>query len=129
LVKAGNAPRINQNLDEGSYESWFGKPQAEIDWRLPSDQIYNTIRASNPQPGAWTTNNGVKVQIFNSKLVESAVGIAGTVLRLDADGFIIATGDDRGILISRVRPEGEGKISASDYASECQLSVGSVLGS
>jgi|TARA_B110000261_G_scaffold164542_1_gene214731 methionyl-tRNA formyltransferase len=129
MVKAGRAPRINQNLDEGSYESWFGKPQAEIDWRLPSDQIYNTIRASNPQPGAWTTNSGVKVQIFNSKLVESAAGKAGTVLRLDDEGLIIATGDDRGILISRVRAEGGGKISASDYASDCQLSVGSMFGS
>jgi len=129
LVKAGNAPQIKQNLEEGSYESWFGQPQAEIEWRLPSAQIYNTIRASNPQPGAWTTNNGVKLQIYDSKLVDSAKGKPGAVLRSDDEGLVIATGDDRGILISRVRPEGEGKTSASDYASACQLSVGGVLGS
>lgn len=31
-VKDNKAPRIEQNLADGSYESWFGKKQAEIDW-------------------------------------------------------------------------------------------------
>jgi len=128
LVKAGKAPKIKQNLDEGSYESWFGKAQAEIDWSQPSTHLYNTIRAANPQPGAWTTNNGVKVQIFDSKLIESAVGDPGTVLKSNDDGLVIATGDGGGILISRVRPDGEAKMSASDYATSCQLGVGAVLG-
>jgi hypothetical protein len=131
MVKAGSAPRINQNLDEGSYESWFGKPQAEIDWRLPSDQIYNTIRASNPQPGAWTTNSGVKVQIFNSKLVESAGGKAGTVLRLDDEGLIIATGDDTNIDLT-INPKGSGTVNIdsnveiSDGLIELKTGTGSV---
>ena len=32
LIKSGNAPKIDQNLDEGSYESWFGREQSKIDW-------------------------------------------------------------------------------------------------
>ncbi len=129
LVKAGNAPREKQNLDDGSYESWFGKAQVEIDWSQPSAQIYNTIRAANPQPGAWTTNHGVTVQFFDSQWVDSAVGDPGTVLKSDDAGLVIATGDDGGILVSRVRPAGSGKVSASEYASSCQLGVGAVLGS
>ena len=129
LVKADDAPQIKQNLDEGSYESWFGKAQAEIDWSKPSAQIYNTIRAANPQPGAWTKNNGVTVQIFNSQLIELAVGDPGTILKSSDDGLVIATGDDGGILISRVRSDGEGKVSASEYAASCKLGVGAVLGS
>ena len=56
LVKEGKAPRIEQNLDDGSYESWFGKDQARIDWSKNNDEVYNIIRAANPQPGAWFTS-------------------------------------------------------------------------
>ena len=48
LVKAGTAPRQLQHLDEGSYESWFGKAQAEIDWSNSAAEVYNIIRAANP---------------------------------------------------------------------------------
>ncbi|GIR68267.1 MAG: hypothetical protein CM15mP73_0880 [Hyphomicrobiales bacterium] len=30
LIKSGNAPKIDQNLDEGSYESWFGREQSKL---------------------------------------------------------------------------------------------------
>ena len=48
LVKAGKAPKIEQDLADGSYESWFKKDLAEIDWSKPAAEIYNTIRAANP---------------------------------------------------------------------------------
>ena len=31
LVKQGSAPKLEQDLSQGSYESWFGKAQAKID--------------------------------------------------------------------------------------------------
>ena len=40
LVKAGTAPKQVQNLDEGSYESWFGKAQAEIDWSKSRCRVF-----------------------------------------------------------------------------------------
>ena len=64
LLKQGEAPKIVQNLDEGSYESWFGKQQAELDWSKTASEIYNIIRAANPQPGAWTLHNGKELKLF-----------------------------------------------------------------
>ena len=128
LVKAGTAPKRVQNLDDGSYESWFGKAQAEIDWSKSAADIYNTIRAANPQPGAWTTAKGVTVQIFDSQLVEGVKGEAGVVVEVGEDGILVAAGDDAGVLVSRVRPAGEGKISAAEYVAASGISVGDQLG-
>jgi methionyl-tRNA formyltransferase len=128
LVKAGTAPRQVQNLDEGSYESWFGKAQAEIDWNKPAAEIYNTIRAANPQPAAWSTNGDITLQIFDSRLVDSVTGDAGVVTAISDDGFIVAAGDTGGILISRVRPAGGGKVSAEEYLASSGLKVGDRLG-
>jgi len=129
LVKAGTAPKQVQNLDEGSYESWFGKAQAEIDWSKSAAEVYNTIRAANPQPGAWTSVNGVTVQIFDSRHVDNVEGEAGTVAEVNDNGILVSAGDNAGVQISRVRPAGEGKISAVEYAAASQIKVGDQVGS
>jgi methionyl-tRNA formyltransferase len=129
LVKAGTAPKQKQNLDEGSYESWFGKAQAEIDWSKPAADVYNTIRAANPQPGAWTTVNGDTLQLFDSRLVEAVDAAAGIVVDVSDDGILVSAGDGAGVRISKVRPAGEGKITATEFAASSGIKAGDQLGS
>ncbi len=126
LVRDGKAPRIEQNLDDGSYESWFGKKQAQLDWSKPVSKVYNIIRASNPQPGAWTTRNGSELKIYNSAK-HSGSGKPGEVIAVDGDGFEVAA-DSGSIRISKVRA-GAGKVAAAEYAREAGLRVGEILGS
>lgn len=127
LVKAGTAPKIVQNLDEGSYESWFGKDQAKIDWNKPAAEIYNIIRAGNPQPGAWTTVDGETLKLFDSRRVGSVAGDAGIIESINDNGILVSAGDEGGILISRVRGSGA-KVSAAEYAASTDLKVGHRLG-
>jgi methionyl-tRNA formyltransferase len=128
LVKAGTAPKRAQNLDDGSYESWFGKKQAEIDWNNSAAEIYNIIRAGNPQPGAWTTVDGAVLQIFNSQRVDDVTGEAGVVSEINDAGILVSAGDAGGILIARVRPAGEAKITAAEYCAASGLTTGTQLG-
>jgi methionyl-tRNA formyltransferase len=128
LVKAGTAPKQVQNLDEGSYESWFGRAQAEIDWSKSAAEVYNTIRAANPQPGAWTSLNGVTVQVYDSRLIGDVDGEAGTVAAVNDDGILVCAGDGAGVLVSRVRSDGEGKISASEFAASSGIKISDQLG-
>ncbi|MXZ79836.1 MAG: methionyl-tRNA formyltransferase [Gammaproteobacteria bacterium] len=125
LVKAGRAPRIGQNLDEGSYESWFGRDQARLDWSESAARVYNVIRASNPQPGAWTMHGNAVLRIFDSER-SGRIGRPGEVLGIDDDGITVAAADGA-ICIKRVRSDG-GKIPASQYARDSGLAVGEVLG-
>ena len=76
LVKAGVIIKHDQRLEDGSYESWFGKEEAEIDWAKPVTDVYNTIRAANPAPGAWTTLNGSELKVYDSALVEGDGALA-----------------------------------------------------
>jgi methionyl-tRNA formyltransferase len=126
LLKDGKAPKIVQNLDQGSYESWFGKKEAKLDWTQPAQQVYNVIRASNPQPGAWTTHGNAELKIFNSSL-SNGDGAPGAVIAIDSDGFEVAAAEGS-IKIGRVRADA-GKVPASDYVSAAGLKVGDVLGS
>jgi methionyl-tRNA formyltransferase len=126
LVRDGRAPRIVQNLEEGSYESWFGKKEAKLDWTLSAEKVYNVIRASNPQPGAWTTHGEVVLKFFDSA-PGTGDGSPGEVISVDSEGFEVAAATGS-VKVARVRADG-GKIPAAEYVQQSGLKVGDVLGS
>ena len=122
LVKAGVKLKHKQNLADGSYESWFKKDGAELDWSKPVGEVYNTIRAANPAPGAWSMIKGVKLDIYDAARVATH-GTPGTIAAISADGITVA-GNGGAILVKRVKaPEGK-KIAASEYAASAGLKVG-----
>lgn len=126
LVRAGDPPRVPQNEDEATYESWCKKKDAEIDWSKSSADVYNLIRGTNPQPGAWTSHGETQLSIFDSEKQDGS-GKPGEVLDVSDKGVLIATGDGA-ILAKRVRPNKDQKVPAGEYASGAGLSKGDMLG-
>jgi methionyl-tRNA formyltransferase len=122
LVKAGVMLKHKQDLAAGSYESWFKKDLAELDFSKPASAVYNTIRAANPAPGAWGMLKGVKLDIYDAALVAGS-GTPGTILTISGDGVTIAASGGA-ILAKRVKaPDGK-KIAASEYAASAGLEAG-----
>jgi len=126
LVSAGNPPRIDQNHDNATYESWCRHPDAEVDWSKPVREVYNLIRGTNPQPGAWTTFGGNELKIFDSRIVDEA-GTPGEIISASNDGIVVAA-NGGGILIQRVRPHDAGKIPAGDFIESSGITKGARLG-
>lgn len=122
LVKAGIILKHSQNLEAGSYESWFKKSLVEIDWRKPVTELYNTIRAANPAPAAWSTIRESKIDFFDCERVDSS-GKPGEVLALSEAGMTVAAGDGA-ILVKRLRGEDRKKIPAGEFATNAGISVG-----
>jgi methionyl-tRNA formyltransferase len=124
LVKAGVLLKHKQTLASGSYESWFKKDIAELDFAKPVADVYNTIRAANPAPGAWTMLKGVKLDIYDAAQTDGK-GAPGQILAIDANGITIAA-HGGAIVAKRVKaPDGK-KIAACDYAAAAGLAVGDV---
>lgn len=132
LVVAGRHVEIDQDEDAASYEGWFRAAEAEIRWSAHAEQIYNLIRAANPAPGAWTTLDGKKLQIFDSTLhrirrLADVTGKPGEVIAVDEAGFSVCAQGGR-IEIRKVKAEGGKKMSAGEFARDTGLTVGQVLG-
>ena len=126
LVAAGDPPRIEQNHDNATYESWCRKADAEVDWSKPVQDVYNLIRGTNPQPGAWTTFGGNELKIFDSKMVDAS-GTPGEVVSVSDDGIVVAA-DGGAIRIERVRPHDAGKVPAADYIASSGIKAGDRVG-
>lgn len=127
LIKAGRAPRIAQDHSQATYEPPCDEQHGRIDWTKPFQDVYNLIRGCDPQPGAFTTLKGKKLQIYSTKaLYEYKVpGEAkpGEVIEITEDGVVVG-GNGGAFLIQRVRPEGEGKIGAVEFAKNAGLARG-----
>lgn len=131
-VVAGKHVEIDQDEEAASYEGWFRAAEARINWANHASQVYNLIRAANPAPGAWTTLNGAKLQIFDAALhptrtLGAVKGKPGEVAAI-GDESIRVTAQGGQIELFRVKPEGGKKVSAAEFARESGLAVGTILG-
>ena len=126
LFMSDNPPRLPQDEGKSTYESWCRKSDSEIDWSKSVDEVYNLIRGTNPQPGAWTLAGGKQVQIYTSEKMSGA-GNPGEVVEVSASGVVVQASGGR-IAVQRVRPAGSGKISASDWVANEGIAPGDKLG-
>ena len=126
LVRAGKAPRVAQDDSQATYESWCRKADARIDWQRPAAEIYNLIRGTDPQPGAWTVIGGNEVQIYDSAVGDRS-GAPGSVVAVGDRSFEVAAAEGS-IVVQRVRPKGGKKIDAGKFAREVRLGQGARLG-
>jgi methionyl-tRNA formyltransferase len=126
LVKAGKAPKIKQDESKATYEGWCKAEEAQIHWDQPADKVYNLIRGTNPQPGAWTTQGGKKVQVFECAKAQGK-GAPGEVLDVGSQGMTVAA-QGGAVLIQRARPEGGAKMGGQEFAQSAGLKPGAKLG-
>ncbi len=129
LVVAGRHKEAIQDETRASYEGWCREGEARINWASHVDFIHNLIRGCDPAPGAWTTHNGEKLQLFGSKkhLVRAFGGVKGKVGEVTAISassmFITAQGGQIEVV--------KGKLGSGKKVSPAELAIaaGTILGS
>ncbi len=128
LVVTGKHKELMQDESQASYEGWCREGEARINWASHVDFIHNLIRGCDPAPGAWTTCNGEKLQLFGSKkhLVRTfgAVrGKVGEVIAVNAASmFITAQGGQ--IEVAKGKLGSGKKVSPADLG----IAAGTLLG-
>jgi methionyl-tRNA formyltransferase len=128
LIYKGEAPKIPQDESQATYEPPCQEKHAVIDWTQPILKVYNLIRGTNPQPGAITSLRSQKLKIFDCMIIEQEVSaMPGQVMGTTEEGIAIA-GKGGWLLIKRVQPQGQLKLSASEYALSVGLKAGERLG-
>lgn len=105
LVKGEITP-VKQNDGEATFASNIKREQEKIDWARTGEEIYNHIRGLHPWPVAYTTADGQVMKIWWGEKV-SASGKPGTVLSLEEDGFVVATGNETAIKVTELQPAGK----------------------
>ena len=132
LVIAGTHAEIVQDESRASYEGWCRAAEAKIYWASHVDFVYDLIRGTNPAPGAWTTVNGRKLQIFDARkhafrTFGAVKGKPGEVSEVtDASFFVTAQGGR--IEVLKAKPDDGKKGSGPEVAAALGIAAGTVLG-
>jgi methionyl-tRNA formyltransferase len=130
LVVAGKAAAVAQYEPLAQYEGIVGEAESRINWASHLDLTYNLIRGCDPNPGAWTTESGRRLFLFDcrKRAARTFAAVKGRKL-----GQVVAVGGE-GVTVhaqggfitaARVRFDGGKKVAAQ----EAGISVGSLLGS
>jgi len=132
LVLAGKHTETAQDESKASYEGWCRSAEAKIDWAKPIDQTYNLIRGCNPAPGAWTTLNGKKLQIFDARKTlfrrfADVLGKIGEVTEVTPQSFKV-TGQGGLIEVLKAKSEDGKKASGGEVAKAAGIASGTALG-
>jgi methionyl-tRNA formyltransferase len=132
LVLAGKHKEVVQDEAQATYEGWFRAAEARLNWANHVDVVYNTIRACNPAPGAWTTLNGKKVHIFDAKkhpfrTFGAVKGKVGEVSEITPTSFFVTAQGGR-IEVLKAKGEETKKIGGAELAAALGLAAGTSLG-
>jgi len=131
-VVAGKHKESVQDESQASYEGWFREAEARIHWASHADFIHNLIRGSDPAPGAWTTLNGVKLQLFDSRkeivrTFGAVKGKIGEVLGLQ-DGRLVVTAQGGRIHAGKAKLGDGKKLAAAELVAAGSIKEGQILG-
>ena len=132
LVVAGKHKEVMQDESRASYEGWCRANEAKVSWASHVDFIHNVIRGCDPAPGAWTTINGKKLQLFGSKkhLVRTFGAVRGKIGEVTEIGETMRITSQGGqIEVSMVKAEDTKKISPAEWAKGAGIGTGTILGS
>jgi len=121
-----------QDESQASYEGWCRGAESRINWASHVDFTYNLIRGCNPAPGAWTTFNGRKIQVFDARkhltrTFGAVKGKVGEVAEIGSDSLRITCQGGQ-IEVFKAKGEDTKKLAAPELALALGLQTGSLLG-
>ena len=101
-----------------TYAHKIDKSEAAIDWRLGAAQIARRVRAFDPFPGATARVADETLKVWDAQVQTDDASppgqTTGTVLRADAQGIVVQTGDGALCLNILQRP-GAKRLTAADF--------------
>jgi methionyl-tRNA formyltransferase len=126
LLAAGRLSPTVQDSSQATLAPMLKKDDGRIDWQQPAAAIQALVRGLDPWPGAWTTHAGEPWRIWRAAFAPGA-GAPGSVLRADAAGIVVGTGDGH-LVITELQKPGKRRLKVRDYLAGHAIAAGARLG-
>ena len=130
LLERGNLPCKPQDDAQATLAPLLTKNDGRVRWDDTAKAISNRFRGVLAWPGSWTTYQEKILKVHGLKLSQNfpvKQGNPGEILNIDANGIIIAAGENA-VRLTTVQPPNKAKMSATDWANGYHVKVGESLG-
>ena len=124
----GTVQAVPQDDEQATFAPNITREDEKIDWKRSARELDCQIRGLCPWPVAYTLWKGKPFKIWKASVVkEETQGEPGTVIRLDANGIVVATG--KGLLrLTEVQPSGKKPMPARQFINGRQMKAGDRFG-
>jgi methionyl-tRNA formyltransferase len=127
-LERGEAPAaLPQNNAAATYAAKVEREEATIDWQADANAIDRSVRAFDPWPGAQTSFRGAPLKIWKTVPLRGRYGPAGSVIRVDRSGIVVACGDGALAIEELQRAAGK-RMSAGAFIAGHPIEVGACFG-
>ena len=115
-IENGTVSREKQDGSLSCYAKMLNNDNCRIDWTKSAQEIHDLVRGLNSWPIAYTTLNGKKFKIWQTKIVDADTTgkTPGQIIDLTKKGIIVATGNGA-IELLQIQPPNKAKMPASSY--------------
>lgn len=112
LLEGQAARAIPQDHTRATQAPKVSRALARLDWSSDAATLARTVRAFDPEPGAWAMLGEQEVKLFGGR-VSNASGEPGTILAAK-ESLVIATGVGA-LEVAEVQPAGKRRMSAAEW--------------
>lgn len=124
----GTVQAVPQDDEQATFAPNITREDEKIDWKRSARELDCQIRGLCPWPVAYTMWKGKPFKIWKASVVnEETQDEPGTVIRLDADGIVVATGNGM-LRLTEVQPSGKKTMSAKQFINGRQMKAGDRFG-
>ena len=115
-IISGNVEPVKQIESEATFASTIKREDEHINFSKTSREVYNTIRALNPWPGAYCILENKVLKVWNSRMGDGVFSnnFEGEIVNLYEDGIGIKTINGE-IVLTEVQLEGHKRMSTRDF--------------
>jgi len=105
---------MEQDYSQATFTNLISHIDGHINWNKPAEEIYNQIRALNPEPGTWTTWQDKTLNIKNAKvLTKDCSDPEGTIVKID--NLIAVTTKKHHLILEQIQLEGRKEMDAKSF--------------
>ncbi|MCU0726269.1 MAG: methionyl-tRNA formyltransferase [Planctomycetes bacterium] len=131
----GETGETPQDESRATLAPMLSKEEGEVDWSRSAHALHCHVRAMDPWPGARSVyrsaarGDAVEVLLLRSRPGppgDRAGPPPGTVLRADAEGLLVQTGDG-GLLVTELKPAGKRALTAREFVNGYRAASGDIL--
>ena len=127
-LEDGTITPVPQDEAKATYAEKIFKEECAVSFDEKPEKVHNKIRGLYPFPGAFCYHNGKMLKLCESRLYKGDTKSAecGEVIELSKGGILVKCLEGA-VLVTRVKPEGKGEMSAFDLINGRKIALGDVL--
>ncbi|MGM8364187.1 methionyl-tRNA formyltransferase [Virgibacillus sp. W0181] len=131
LLFSNQLTPVKQDEAKVTFAPNITREKEKIDWTQSNEDIYNHIRGLRPWPVAFTTFQGKRLKLWQGEPSEATYPQKrpGEIVEIiDKQAFVVVCGDNKGIRLTEIQPEGKSKMTAAEFINGDYIHIGMVLG-